>query len=205
MFHFLDEQGSVIDSKIKQLNKARNLLDKRKLQIKEQIALSKMPLNIVFTRNVKEQLQLHVRTTTLTPYGNPDLYMRELALLLEREESSMVDNSYGCMYEFKDYKDTSDIIYSSVYTTLFGNEKLNHNVPPSISKKIISEGVYVCICFKWSKSDYFQHYRMLYDYICKNKIKTKGSVFEVSLPNKYLSHEEDDFITELRIKKVEKD
>lgn len=205
MLAFLEEQELVIDEKMRQLSKAKNLLHKRKLQIREQNMLANKPLGQVFTRFVEGQDQLHLQTTDLTPYGNPDLYMRELALLLETKESSIVDNFYGCVYELKDYLDPSEIYYSSIYTTLLGDEQLSDKPQTNITKKHISKGSYLCICFKWSKSDYFHHYQMLYDYIIKNNIVTEGPVYEVSLPNKYLSYEEDDFITELRIKQIEKD
>lgn len=205
MLPFLEEQGLMIDEKIRQLRKAKNLLYKRKLQIKEQNMLANKPQGEVFTRFVEGQDQLHVYTKDLTPYGNPDIYMRDLALLLETKEGSIVDNFYGCVYEFKDYKDTCKIFYSSIYTSLFEDEHLSNKPKPNMEKKHITKGIYVCICFKWSKSNYFQHYQMLYDYIIKNNIITEGPVYEVSLPNKYLSYGEDDFITELRIKKIEND
>lgn len=205
MLSFLEDQELVIDEKMSQLTKAKNLLGKRKLQIKEQNMLASKPQGQVFTRFVEEQDQLHVHTKDLTPYGNPDIYMRDLALLLETKDGSMIANFYGCIYEFKDYKDTWQIFYSSIYTSLFGGEKIPTEPKSNMIKKNISKGMYVCIIFKWSKSNYFQHYQMLYDYIIKNNIITEGPVYEVSLPNKYLSYEEDDFITELRIKKKEND
>ncbi|UJL47744.1 MerR family transcriptional regulator [Virgibacillus sp. NKC19-16] len=197
---FLEEQDLIIDQKISQLKQAQKMLHNRKLQLKEQNILANRPRGQVYTRFVEAQDQLHLSTTDLTPYGNPDVYMRDLAHLLETKENRVVDNFYGCVYDLKDYKDTEQIVYSSIYTSLIGNEQLSNKPKPDITKKHMSEGMYVCICFKWSEPHYFQHYKTLYDHIIEHNIITKNPVYEVSLPNRYFSYEEDDFITELRIK-----
>ncbi|GEN89100.1 MerR family transcriptional regulator [Oceanobacillus sojae] len=205
MLPFLEEQGDIIDNKIHQLKQAQRMLHHRKLQIKEQNTLANRPHGQIYTRSVAEQVQLHLSTTDLTPYGNPDVYMRDLAYLLETQKNRSVDNFYGCVYDLKDYQGTDHIIYSSIYTTLLGDEQLPEESQSDITKKHISEGRYICICFQWSEAQYFQYYKTLYDYLRKNKLNTTGPVYEVSLPNRYFSYEEDDFITELRIKLKEKD
>ncbi|MFD1416092.1 MerR family transcriptional regulator [Oceanobacillus jeddahense] len=200
MLPFLEEQGDIIDNKINQLKQAQSMLHHRKLQIKEQNILANRPRGKIYKRFVEEQVQLHLTTTDLTPYGNPDVYMRDLAYVLETKENKVVDNFYGCVYELKDYQDTGQIVYSSIYTSLTGDELLLEKPKSNIFKKHLSEGMYICICFEWSEDQYFHYYQALYDYIRKNKIDTAGLVYEVSLPNRYFSYEEDDFITELRIK-----
>ena len=205
MLPFLEEQAYKIDNKIDQLKQAQKMLHHRKLQIKEQALLANRPIGQVYTRFVEEQEQLHLSTKDLTPYGNPDVYMRDLALLLETKKNRVVDNFYGCVYKLKDYQDTDQIVYSSIYTSLIGDEQLSYRPTPSITKRHISAGKYVCICFKWSESHYLHHYKTLYDYIIRNNVQTEDPVYEVSLPNRYYSYEEDDFITELRIKVKEKD
>lgn len=205
MLPFLEEQAHTIDKKIKQLNEAKKMLNHRYLQIKEQTSLANQPHGQVYTRFVEEQNQLHLSTTDLTPCGNPDIYMRDLANLLETKEDRVVDNFYGCVYELKDYEDTDHIIYSSIYTSLIGDEQLSDIPTLEITKKHVSKGMYLCICFKWSVSQYLDYYKTFYEYIINNNILTKGPVYEVSLPNRYSSYEEDDFITELRIKLKEND
>ncbi|AYW47146.1 transcriptional regulator [Tetragenococcus osmophilus] len=202
MLPFFEEQTEKIDKEIAQLRHAQKILDHRKNQIKEQNMLVKQPRGKVYSRFVEGEEQLHLFTDDLTPYGNPDVYMRDLALLLETKES-VVDNFYGCVYELKNYQATEEIIYSSIYTSLLKDTPLPEQPTKKTSKKYMPEGQYICICFKWSEACYLAYYKKLYDYIKQHHISTEGMVFEFSLPNRYFSYEEDDFITELRIKMKE--
>jgi len=204
MLPFFEEQNDKIDKKIGQLRHAQKILLHRKNQIKEQTMLVNQPRGKIYTRYVEGQDQLHLFTKDLTPYGNPDVYMRDLAQILETRDS-VVDNFYGCVYELKNYQSTEEIVYSSIYTSLLEDTFLPKQTMKGITKKHMSEGQYICICFNWSEAHYFSYYNKLYDYIKEHRVSTEGQVFEVSLPNRYFSYEEDDFITELRIKIKEED
>lgn len=197
---FFDKQSEVIDEKIEQLQRSKQMLYNHQLQIKEQTILLNSPRGQVYNRFIDAQDQLHLMTSYLTPYGNPDVYMRELANLLETKENRMVGNFYGCVYDLKSYQATEEIIYSSIYTSLIGNEQLMDEPKEGMMRQYLASGTYVCICFKWNESQYLQYYKILYEYIMENKLLTEGPVYEVSLPNRYFSYEEDDFITELRVK-----
>lgn len=68
--------------------------------------------------------------------------MRDLAYLLETQKNRSVDNFYGCVYDLKDYQGTDHIIYSSIYTTLLGDEQLPEESQSDITKNIFQkEGI----------------------------------------------------------------
>ncbi|MCY8235308.1 MerR family transcriptional regulator [Priestia endophytica] len=195
---FLAEQENVIEHEIEKLERARRLLQRRKNQLKEQLEICrKKEEGLIYFRHIEKQTILKVETTQVNPHDQPDLHVRKLSEVLE-EKGDMVDNHYGCIYDLKSYKNSYDIYYTSIYTTIPKEEQINI-VDKAISLDTISSGEYVCISFDWSTEYYNSYYQKLYRYIESNGIQTEGEVYEVSLPINYSSLREEQFLTELRV------
>lgn len=197
---FLEEQESVIEHEMENLERARRLLQRRKNQLKEQLEIcSKKEEGLVYFRHIEEQTILKVATPQVNPYDQPDLYVRKLANVLE-ERGDIVDNYYGFIYDLKPYKDSRDIYFNSIYTTICKGEKIDL-IGKDISLDTIPPGEYICISFDWSTKHYYSYYQKLYHYIESNGIQTDGRVYQVSLPINYSSLREEQFLTELRVLK----
>jgi MerR family transcriptional activator of bmr gene len=197
IYVFLDKQETVITEKIKNLEESRTILNQRKELLLEQIVLDRRDKNIVYTRQIPERrvLKLHC-SETVTPLVNPDIYFRKLAGVLEAEGSA-VDNLYACVYPIKDYKNTSEIRYSSLYTNLY-RERIS-SAPSNISIALLPPGPYLCIAFKWSLEDYYGFYSKLKKAYNDAGYTEERDVYEVSLPQNYAAYRDEDFISELQI------
>jgi DNA-binding transcriptional MerR regulator len=196
---FLEEQERVIQQEMDKLEHARLLLQRRKDQLKEQLDINKKERGLVYFRDIEEQTILKVATPQVNPHDNPDLYVRKLADVLEEKEC-MVDNHYGCIYDLIPYKNSQNIYYNSIYTTI-SKDAVMGSIEKPLTLDTISPGEYICITFDWSPQHYYKYYQKLYSYIHSNDIQTEGKVYEVSLPNNYSSLKEESFITELRVLK----
>ncbi|WP_176586033.1 MerR family transcriptional regulator [Priestia megaterium] len=197
---FLDEQETVIEQEMEKLERARRLLQRRKKQINEQLDIcNKKEEDTIYVRHIEEQTILKVETAQITPHTPPDLFIRKLADVLE-ERGDMVDNYYGFIYDLTSYKDSHDIYFNSIYTTICKGEKINIE-GENITLDTIPTGEYVCIAFDWSTQHYYKYYQKLYEYIKSHGIQTTGKVYQLSLPINYNSSREEQFLTELRVQK----
>ncbi|PKG23355.1 MerR family transcriptional regulator [Niallia nealsonii] len=196
MYSFLDKQEITIQEKIRKLQDSQLLINKRKSQLYEQLLLQKRKLGVVYKRTIEERFILKVSCDQVNPHDNPDLYIRKLATVLEKE-GSMVDNHYGCIYPLKNYSHSQEIYYDAVYTSIIEEPKID--LPLDIKVDTLPEGEYICIAFEWSPEDYYTYYTKLLETIKKAHVSTNGFVYEVSLPNNYTSSKEENFITELQI------
>ncbi|KKI92745.1 transcriptional regulator [Bacillus sp. SA1-12] len=200
MQSFLEEQESVIEQEMENLERARRLLQRRKRQLNEQLDIcDKKEEGLIYFRHIEEQTILKVETPQVTPHDPPDLYVRKLADVLE-ERGDMVDNYYGFIYDLKSYKDSHDIYFDSIYTTICKGEKVSIK-GENIKLDTLPPGEYVCIAFDWSTKHYASYYQKLYHYIESHSIQTDGKVYQVSLPINYSSSKEEQFLTELRVLK----
>ncbi|MFB0637212.1 MerR family transcriptional regulator [Bacillus rugosus] len=201
MQNFLEEQESVIDNEMEKLERARQLLHRRKNQLNEQLEIcSKKGGDSVYFRHIEEQTILKVETPQVNPHEQPDLYYRKLADVLE-EIGDVVDNYYGFIYDLKLYKDSREIYCNSIYTTICDGKKIDIE-EKNIRIDTIPPGEYACISFDWSEKNYYSYYKKLYHYIETNDIQTDGRVYQVSLPINYSSLREEHFLTELRVLKT---
>ncbi|MGG1218717.1 MerR family DNA-binding transcriptional regulator [Priestia endophytica] len=196
---FLEEQESVIEDEMDNLERARRLLHRRKNQLKEQLEICNREKGIVYFRYMEEQTILKVATPQVNPHDQSDLYFRKLVDVLE-ERGDMVDNYYGFIYDLKPYKDSRDIYCNNIYTTICKGEKVDIE-GKNIQLDTIPSGEYVCISFDWSTKHYDSYYQELYHYIESNSIQTDGKVYQISLPTNYSSLREEQFLTELRVLK----
>ncbi|MED1189078.1 MerR family transcriptional regulator [Bacillus paralicheniformis] len=197
---FLEEQETTIENEVKKLEDAKCLLEKRKRQLNEQLEICEKERGEVYFRSIKEEGILKMTTQSLNPLtGRPGLYVRKLANVLE-EKGCIIDNRYGFIYSLKSYDD-SNITYEYIYTSV-SEESLNIEEPMIFDT--IPSGDYVCIAFDWSANnkDYYHYYKILYNYIISNEIQTDGKVYEISLPINYSSLNEENFLTELRVKRI---
>lgn len=201
MLHSLKKQEKAIQEEKARLVQAEQLLERRKLQLAEQLEIcKKSDEKEIYTRYIDEQKVLKIATSNSSPNSVPYFHIRKLADTLE-DKCLMIDNQCGYTYEMKDYQNTNQIEYDFFYTTI-----PHKNIELSSKEKqfefgTISSGEYVCIAFNWSLQQYINHYQKLYQYINSNQIQTEGNVYEVSVPINYSALREDRFITEIRIKK----
>lgn len=137
---------------------------------------------MVYIRDIEEQTVLKVDTPQVNPFDQSDFYFHKLADVLE-ERGDIVDHYYGFIYDFKPYKESSDIFCNNIYTTICKGEKVE--IGNDIRSDIIPTGEYVCISFDWSTENYYTYYQTLYSYIESNGIQTDGKVYQVSLPINY--------------------
>ncbi|EOR23086.1 BmrR protein [Niallia nealsonii AAU1] len=196
MYSFLDKQEITIEEKIKKLQDSQLLINKRKAQLYEQLLIKKQELGVVYTRTIQERLILKITCNQVTPHDLPDLYVRKLATVLEKE-GSVVDNNYGCIYPLKNYSHSKEIYYDGIYTSIM--KEPNIGLPPDIKVETLPEGEYMCIAFIWSPEQYYKYYDKLLKTIENKNISTNGFTCEVSLPNNYNSSKEENFITELQV------
>jgi DNA-binding transcriptional MerR regulator len=80
---FLEEQESVIEDEMDNLERARRLLHRRKNQLKEQLEICNREKGIVYFRYMEEQTILKVATPQVNPHDQSDLYFRKLVDVLE--------------------------------------------------------------------------------------------------------------------------
>ncbi|WP_270571920.1 MerR family transcriptional regulator [Bacillus glycinifermentans] len=197
---FLEEQENVIEREMERLERARQLLQRRKNQLHEQLEIrTKKEEGLVYVRHIEGQTILKVATPQVNPHDQSDLYYRKLAEVLE-ERGDIVDNYYGLIYDLKPYKDSGDIYCNSVYTTIYDGVKIDTG-EQNIRIDTIPSGEYVCIAFDCSSTNYFSYYQKLYHFIESYGIQTDGKVYQVSLPNSYNSLRDEDFLTEFRVRK----
>lgn len=197
MCEFLDKQELIIDKQIQKLNNIQKLLAHHKNHLQEQTRLNNQECGVVYTRKIDERSVLKVDCKNIvTPLDQSELYFRGLAIALEKEGTVMIPLC-GCIYPLKNYESTEKIHYSSLYTSISRMDLTS--LPSGAYVDSIPIGTYMCIAFKWSKTEY-------YDYFCKLKkaydslgFSTEKNVYEVSLPNNYVSSNDKDFITELQI------
>ncbi|MGG0289540.1 MerR family transcriptional regulator [Bacillus pacificus] len=195
MYEFLQRQELIIEKQIKKLENIQQLLNHHKSQLHEQILLNNQELGIVYTRKIDERSILKLDCQDIvTPLDQPDMYFRELADTLEKE-GSVVDLQYSCIYPLKDYESTENIHYSSLYTSI---SKTDLN-PSGVYVDSMPKGTYMCIAFKWSRADYYDHFNKLKKAYYSSGFPIENNVYEVSLPNNYASSNDEDFITELQI------
>ncbi|AWM17750.1 MerR family DNA-binding transcriptional regulator [Bacillus inaquosorum] len=200
MQQFLEKQESVIVQEMEKLERARQLLHRRRNQLNEQLDIcSKKDEGFVYFRYIDEQTILKVETPQVNPHNQSDLYYRKLADVLEKI-GDVVDNYYGFIYDFKPYKDSRDIYCNSIYTAVCKEKKIDI-VEKNIRLDTIPSGEYVCIAFDWSAKNYDEYYQKLYQYIESHGIQTEGKVYQVSLPIDFNSLREENFLTELRVLK----
>ncbi|MBL3646394.1 MerR family DNA-binding transcriptional regulator [Bacillus vallismortis] len=197
---FLDEQESVIEREMERLERARQLLHRRKNQLHEQVEIrTKKEEGLVYVRHIEGQTILKAATPQVNPHDQSDLYYRKLAEVLE-ERGDMVDNYYGLIYDLKPYKDSGDIYCNSVYTTIHDGVKIEIE-GQNMTIDSFPSGEYVCISFDCSVTNYFSYYQKLYHFIESHGIQTDEKVYQISLPNSYDSLREEDFLTEFRVRK----
>ncbi|MGM0947919.1 MAG: MerR family transcriptional regulator [Bacillota bacterium] len=197
---FLDEQESVIEREMERLERARQLLHRRKNQLHEQVEIrTKKEEGLVYVRHIEGQTILKAATPQVNPHDQSDLYYRKLAEVLE-ERGDMVDNYYGLIYDLKPYKDSGDIYCNSVYTTIHDGVKIEIE-GQNMTTDSFPSGEYVCISFDCSATNYFSYYQKLYHFIESHGIQTDEKVYQISLPNSYDSLREEDFLTEFRVRK----
>ncbi|MDM5302605.1 MerR family DNA-binding transcriptional regulator [Bacillus inaquosorum] len=197
---FLDEQESVIEREMERLERARQLLHRRKNQLHEQVEIrTKKEEGLVYVRHIEGQTILKAATPQVNPHDQSDLYYRKLAEVLE-ERGDMVDNYYGLIYDLKPYKDSGDIYCNSVYTTIHDGVKIEIE-GQNMTIDSFPSGEYVCISFDCSATNYFSYYQKLYHFIESHGIQTDEKVYQISLPNSYDSLREEDFLTEFRVRK----
>ncbi|TYS10657.1 MerR family transcriptional regulator [Bacillus subtilis] len=197
---FLDEQESVIEREMERLERARQLLHRRKNQLHEQVEIrTKKEEGLVYVRHIEGQTILKAATPQVNPHDQSDLYYRKLAEVLE-ERGEMVDNYYGLIYDLKPYKDSDDIYCNSVYTTIHDGVKIEIE-GQNMTIDSFPSGEYVCISFDCSATNYFSYYQKLYHFIESHGIQTDEKVYQISLPNSYDSLREEDFLTEFRVRK----
>ncbi|MEC1661668.1 MerR family transcriptional regulator [Bacillus halotolerans] len=195
IYEFLKKQELTIEEQMKKIENIHQSLKHHKSQLHEQILLNNQEHGVVYTRKIDERLVLKVDCKdTVTPLDQPDIYFRELADALEKE-GTVVDIQYGCIYPLKHYESTEKIHYSSLYTNISKTD-LNST---GVSVDSIPKGTYMCIAFKWSKADYYDHFNKLKKAYFSSGFPIENDVYEVSLPNNYASSNEEDFITELQI------
>jgi len=197
MFDFLDKQESTIEEEIVKLKNIKQLLNQRKNQLREQFFLKNQEHGVVYTRQIEKRAVLKLNCEDIvTPLDNPDVYFRKLADVLEKA-GTVADNLYGCIYPMKEYKSSVEIQYSNLFTSISKTDL--GSIPKNVSIDVIPKGMYMCISFKWSTTDYFNHFNELKKFYYSRGYKGEKDVFEVSLPNNYASSSEEDFISELQI------
>ncbi|MEK4974726.1 MerR family DNA-binding transcriptional regulator [Niallia sp. FSL R7-0648] len=198
MWDFLENQETVIEDEMKRIESAKCLLQKRKMQLKEQLEICSKEKGTIYFREKGEEKILKVSTPCLNSDSDPGLNARKLASVLE-DKGCIIDNHYGYIFDLKSYSDIG-IHYNYMYTTVSQNE--NFAVEYPIELDVIPSGDYVCISFDWSSKEknYDYYYSKLFDYIKQNMIQTDDIVYEVSLPTSYSSLKEATFLTELRVR-----
>ncbi|MCR6598757.1 MerR family transcriptional regulator [Bacillus halotolerans] len=200
MQHFLEEQENMIVQEMEKLERARQLLHRRRNQLNEQVDIcNKKDEGFVYFRYIDEQTIIKVETPQVNPHHQSDLYYRKLADVVEKI-GDVVDNYYGFIYAFKPYKDSREIYCNSIYTTVRNGKEIDIG-EKNITLDTIPSGEYVCIAFDWSAKNYDEYYRKLYQYIESHGIQTDGKVYQVSLPIDFHSLREENFLTELRVLK----
>ncbi|MGQ9009235.1 MerR family transcriptional regulator [Bacillus stercoris] len=201
MQHFLEEKESVIVQEMEKLERARQLLHRRRKQLNEQLEIcSKKDEGFVYFRYIDKQTILKIETPQVNPHNQSDLYYRKLADVVEKI-GDVIDNYYGFIYDFKPYKDSREIYCNSIYTTMCSGKKVDIREEKNMRLDTIPSGEYVCIAFNWSAKNYDEYYQKLYQYIESRGIQTVGKVYQVSLPIDYNSLREENFLTELRVLK----
>ncbi|WP_256860376.1 MerR family transcriptional regulator [Bacillus sonorensis] len=154
---FLEEQESVIEREMERLERARQLLQRRKNQLHEQLEIrTKKEEGLVYVRHIEGQTILKAATPQVNPHNQSDWYYRKLAEVLE-ERGDMVDNYYGLIYDLKPYKNSGDIYCNSVYTTIYDGVKIDTD-EQNIGIDTIPSGEYVCISFDCSSTNYFSYF-----------------------------------------------
>lgn len=196
MYHFLDTQEDIIQEKIKKLQYSQLLINMRKAQLTQQLQLQKRELGTVYLSTKEERHILKVDCTNTTPHDMPDLYIRKLATVLEKA-GSVIDNFYGCIYPYKEYKNSKEIYYDNLYTTIM--RRIDGELPDDMHLDIIPAGNYICIAFLWDPISYDEHFNLLVSEMKKMNLTALGNVYEVSLPMTYTLSDEISFITELQI------
>lgn len=202
MYAFLDKQEEIIQEKIRKLQDTQLLINKRKAQLSQQLQLQQRELGNVYLSTKEERKILKVACTDTTPHDMPDLYIRQLATVLEAE-GSVIDNFYGCIYPYKAYQDSEEIFYDHLYTTVM--KPTANELPEGMQLDVIPAGAYLCIAFLWNLDRYDEYFNMLASEMKKRKLSPVGNVYEVSLPLTYALSNNESFITELQIPIKEKD
>ncbi|TRZ40670.1 MerR family transcriptional regulator [Niallia circulans] len=197
---FIEEQENVITQEIRNLEKARRLLYRRKNQLKEQLDICSKKIESVYFRYIEEQPIIKVETPQLNGFEQSDIYFRRLADVLE-ERGDIVDSYYGYIYDFASYNNPSEILTKSIYTAICIEEEIELGAM-DISSDMIPQGEYVCISFDWSTDNFYSYYCKLFSFIELNGIQTDGHVYQVSLPTNYSSLRKEQFLTEIRVRKV---
>ncbi len=156
MCEFLDKQELIIDEQIQKLNHIQKLLTHHKNQLREQTRLNNQECGVVYTRKINERSVLKVECKDIvTPLDQPEIYFRGLAKALEKEGTVMA-LLCGCIYPLKNYESTEKIHYSSLYTSISKTDLTS--LPSGVYVDSIPEGTYMCIAFKWSKTEYYDHF-----------------------------------------------
>lgn len=200
MLHSLKKQEKAIQEEKARLVQAEQLLERRKLQLAEQIEIcQKSKEEGIYTRYIDEQKVLKIDTSNSSPNDAPYFHIRQLADKLE-ERCSLIDNQCGYIYEMKDYQNINQIYYDFFYTSIPHDHIELSEKETGLEFDLIPSGEYVCAAFDWSLQQYISHYQKLYQYIKANDLETEGKMYEVSIPINYSAIREDCFITEIRIK-----
>lgn len=198
LLDFLNEQEAIVEKKVKRMQEIQYILKKTKKQMEDQ-------LNIPVFNNVYQSFEnpkrlLSIKTNTLKINENADAYYQVLTKIIE-QEGGVMNNRYGGIYPIKNYNQLSDMVYDSICIPLLSKKYISHE-EKDVEIITMPAGNYVSIAFQFEETNYFEHYKKLYNYIKAHELNVEPRIYEFFMPTKYTSDETPSLITELKIKRL---
>lgn len=192
---FLEQQETVVETKVQKLLEVQHSLLKIKKQMQEQLAIPiyEQP----YEKLEDEKRILTISSPNLTPKHIPSSYYSSLQKTVETQGSAM-NNRYGCIYKLRDYATIDDMHYDAVFTPLITDRYLTIK-QPDMDVRTLEPRRYICIAFRFTPEKYFNQYRLLYETIQQRQLLVIPTVYEIFMQTNYSQKREDEFIVELQV------
>lgn len=199
MLKFLGEQEKVIEEQLSHLVQIQQSIS----HVKERMQKRKdYPLfGEVLVQQTDEMRILQIPSENLTPYNVLNASYSELKRVVEGEEG-FINNSYGAIFPYRQYRKIEDIEYSHIFTPVLTDKEIE--VPSEQLEFVrIPAGKFISVASKYTGEKYFSNLQRLLKYIEKEKLQVAGDFYEFFLPSHYSPNLKEEYIVEISIRIAE--
>lgn len=196
LVEFWNQQELEIENKIQNLQRTKELIRGQQLQFQQLNEIQKFSQEIVYQRAIPQELIIQIKPITkITPLSHPDAEVSRLENIL-LQNKTMANLQYGFSYPLKEYNDLTEIEYDSIFTRVFSSRI---DEAEELLTYMLS-GQYLCISFFWDRTKYLSYYQKLFSAFLHKFGTIPTEVYEVSIVDEYHYENEQNFLTELRVK-----
>ncbi|WFD12299.1 MerR family transcriptional regulator [Tepidibacter hydrothermalis] len=190
----LNNKIDVVDSKIKELELIKKVLNTKKETIETGLKVD--DIGKIFKKHIPRRSILSMEYEDgFSIEEKMELSRRKIANILE-ENVSVFYGGVGGLVSMEKVKSNQKVIYENSFVTI---ERDLFNKENQKSIKTIPTGDFICIKYKGSYCENYKYFKQLIDYIEYKRIQVEDYMYEIPIIDPLSTNNKDELITEIQV------